>query len=1549
MTSLTHAHKLVCVNLVISLLLCLLSSLVHPQRYTEVLSPLGYALFSNRLEVISTSDMPRGRPVGRGGGGRGQGRGNAPIAPPPLHDEHSQVGATAKTFIPMFDPDNYHTWAHSMKSFLSAEGCFGAIDEASGGWANLDDNQQTRLKLQAFNFLRVALGSVHNYIVAQFEVDKAKPLWDRLRAMYVRSDMDTRLTLENRFQALCWDRTRHHVDSFLADLTSIQTEFRAGGFELKDEMVFTKLLRCLPEQFAIEKGKMRDWEQPDLARARMTLKVREEELSSQREFESSQPLLEGSNFYVGDDTPSHPSSSHHRTFPTTGNGAPIRCYYCKHLGHTRFQCEKLRRKREKAVGLRDFNTGQNGNSASNNNPSSTPASQRGARGARGMRSRGRRGGHVSLIRYQDTDHADSFEWDDGTSNTQGFILASYNAASVDPNEIEIGFCSMLTNEAQKGWILDTGATHHLCKNREFLSDLKEAEVNLETGKAEAVLEASAYGSVTFDPIEEGYQPVTLQKVLFTPDASSNIIALKPFAEVGCTIEIEGDGLTIYRGNAALLTGKSGQKGLYIIDSHAARNVGAACFSLNHMAKTDTMRLIHNRLCHLHPEAIKRMIREKMVHGLPEDLDLSDTPLNCPSCVSGKMARQPYPQKNTLAVSTSQEVGDEVCSDTFGPLQPPSRYGNTHVAEFIDKASAFAFLFGIPSLDMVVSKYILVRNIFDTQLKTKIKVFRSDGHRCYDNSEFKTALARDGTLHKIRSPYCPEQNAVAERRVRTIVEMARTMMIHACVPSYCWEDAVLHANHVRNRVATRALKGMTPFEMFWKKKPDLQWLKPFGCLVYVLIHKEIRDAKFDAVAMPGVLMGVSEVHSGYKVHMLQSGSIKVARDVRFYEDIYPFRKSPSTDLQWMNPLDCPRPTADVSSVGSFTDPFVQLDQVSTKARRDANLADLYQRKVVTLVQAPVAKRSRTGCGSSDTDGSSGTLLVTEGVETTTSTISESEIFAFGHQSVENPISKEVCEFIDGMVLSTVEMDMTSELDGPDRERWLEAFKVEYGAIMKTGTFAKMTPDASKMVREGKIKIHQTRPILSHKFNEAGEIARYKVRLVVKGFTMEKGVDYDKTFAPCARMTTVRMVVAYAVALGWNVTHSDVPNAYLNGKTPHLVVIKLPPMWTEIVGNEIGNNGDPAIMANSLYGAPDAGRNWNSTYTSFFLEEGYTQCVKEPCIFYKGQFPKIAIFVVWVDDNFATGGDTVELDRMHARLKERFNIKVLGRLSYALGIAFAWDQSGVKMTQTAFIDKIASRFRMDGATPSTLPVQAGFKPLKKMCPKDDTERDEMKKVPYRSAIGSLLYVALSTRPDIAYAVCSLARYNHDPGKAHWSAVKNVIKYLMHTRDMGLVYLSPSSQLQIQDLIPHGFSDASFNDSDDGRSTMGFVTMIHKYPIAWKSKVFKNVAQSTYEAEWVAMNTLTREIMWARYVSSLVLAPCPVASTVRIDNRACALCIDDRVTEANKHFRPKYFFVVRMSLKGEVSVVKVGTAENLADMMTKSLGHPAFDNHRLSVGVS
>jgi len=144
--------------------------------------------------------------------------------------------------------------------------------------------------------------------------------------------------------------------------------------------------------------------------------------------------------------------------------------------------------------------------------------------------------------------------------------------------------------------------------------------------------------------------------------------------------------------------------------------------------------------------------------------------------------------------------------------------------------------------------------------------------------------------------------------------------------------------------------------------------------------------------------------------------------------------------------------------------------------------------------------------------------------------------------------------------------------------------------------------------------------------------------------------------------------------WDVIHSDVPNACLNGICPRLILVTLPKMWNEIMGTDLGADGAPVIiMANSLYGTPDAGHNWNCTFASFFLSQGYTQCIKEPCVFTKGSFPLVSSFTTWVDNSFATGGDVDEIEQIHNVLKE--HVKVLGHISFALGIAFQWSENGV----------------------------------------------------------------------------------------------------------------------------------------------------------------------------------------------------------------------------------------------------------------------------------
>jgi hypothetical protein len=697
-----------------------------------------------------------------------------------------------------------------------------------------------------------------------------------------------------------------------------------------------------------------------------------------------------------------------------------------------------------------------------------------------------------------------------------------------------------------------------------------------------------------------------------------------------------------------------------------------------------------------------------------------------------------------------------------------------------------------SLDETFDQYNDLRNLVMTQKGLKFKLLVSDGHSTYTSTKMNDLLRSDGTMQKIRAPMEPNQNPIAERRIRTNVEMARTMMIHAGVPAYVWEDATMHANYIRNRVITKALKGVTPFEKFWGRKPDLTWLKPFGCLVYVLIHKEIRESKFEASASPGVFIGISDCHSAYKIELLSNRGVKIARDVRFYEDCFPYRQNPTNDLQWLNPKDIPIGHHDSLE---NPDPLSEIQNIS----KEQELQEVY-RRIPMYSNIPNAgiKRNRE----STSEKSPKSVLVTKDIT-----------------------QVEIEELIDGYALQHGALEpksLAEALNGSNAKQWHDACKAEFSAIERTGTFAKMTDDAKKLLDEGKINVHGTRSILKVKLDENGNIARYKVRLVIQGFTMQQGVDYDSSFAPCARIATVRILAALSIHNNWNLLHGDVPNAYLNGKTQKLVLVRLPQYWNEMVGYNLGRDGDPVICVKSLYGAPDAGRNWNSCQHEMFIKNGYVQSSKEPCIYVKRTDKGTSIFGIWVDDNFITGDDITEQNRMITALKDRFDIKILGRLSFALGINFKWSKNELRMTQTAYIERVAQQFRLQDANPCSLPLQKGFKPQSSMSPTNDAEKHEMENIPYREAIGSLLYIAVCTRPDIAYAVCALARFCTNPGREHWTAVKSVIKYTLATKNAGIIYHIPNEK-DCNATCISGYSDSSFNDSDTGKSTLGHIAYI------------------------------------------------------------------------------------------------------------------------------
>ena len=193
---------------------------------------------------------------------------------------------------------------------------------------------------------------------------------------------------------------------------------------------------------------------------------------------------------------------------------------------------------------------------------------------------------------------------------------------------------------------------------------------------------------------------------------------------------------------------------------------------------------------------------------------------------------------------------------------------------------------------------------------------------------------------------------------------------------------------------------------------------------------------------------------------------------------------------------------------------------------------------------------------------------------------------------------------------------------------------------------------------------------------------------------------------------------------------------------------------------------------------------------------------------------------------------------------------------MGIKIYRDRSKklIGLSQGTYIDKVLDRFKMQGSKKGFLPMQHGMHLSKKQCPNTPAELEKMSKVPYASAIGSIMYAMICTRPDIAYALSMCSRYQSCPGEAHWCAAKNILKYLRRTKDDFLVYGGDD------ELIAQGYTDASFQTDRDGyESQSGYVFILNGGAVSWKSSKQSTVADSTTEAEYIAACEAAKEAVW------------------------------------------------------------------------------------------
>jgi hypothetical protein len=369
-----------------------------------------------------------------------------------------------------------------------------------------------------------------------------------------------------------------------------------------------------------------------------------------------------------------------------------------------------------------------------------------------------------------------------------------------------------------------------------------------------------------------------------------------------------------------------------------------------------------------------------------------------------------------------------------------------------------------------------------------------------------------------------------------------------------------------------------------------------------------------------------------------------------------------------------------------------------------------------------------------------------------------------------------------------------------------------------------------------------------------------------------------------------------------------------------------------------------LRRSLYGLKQAPRQWYKKFDSFMCSTGFTRCNADHCCYVKSFKNSYIILLLYVDDMLIAGASIEEINKLKNQLSKQFAMKDLGAAKQILGMRIIRDRanSTLKISQAEYVKKILNRFSMDGAKSVSTPLGSHFRLTKDQSPKTDQEKSYMSKVPYASAIGSLMYAMVCTRPDIAHAVGVVSRYMSNPGKQHWEAVKWTLRYLKGTSDMSLCFTGADLKLQ-------GYVDADLaGDVDSRKSTTGFVYTLGGTAVCWTSRLQKIVALSTTEAEYVAVTEAGKEMVWLQGFLDELGRKNEKGILHSDSQSAIFLAKNPAYHSRTKHIQLRYHFIRSLLESEQLLLEKICGTENPADMLTKGVTIEKLKLCTTSVGL-
>ena len=494
-------------------------------------------------------------------------------------------------------------------------------------------------------------------------------------------------------------------------------------------------------------------------------------------------------------------------------------------------------------------------------------------------------------------------------------------------------------------------------------------------------------------------------------------------------------------------------------------------------------------------------------------------------------------------------------------------------------------------------------------------------------------------------------------------------------------------------------------------------------------------------------------------------------------------------------------------------------------------------------------------------------------------------------------------------------------------WRRAMEQEYQALLQNKTWT-LVPSKPA------VNIIDCKWVFKVKKHADGSIERYKARLVAKGFKQRYGLDYEDTFSPVVKPTTIRILLSLAVTRGWSLRQLDVQNAFLHGVLEEEVYMRQPPGFV-----------DPARPAHlcrlvkALYGLKQAPRAWHARLAAALRAHGFIPSTADTSLFLF-QRPQVTMYLlVYVDDIILVSSSVAAADRLVLSLGKAFAVKDLGKLHYFLGLEVTHDDAGLSLTQKKYSEDLLRRAGMLQCKTATTPMSTS----ELLTSVDGTLLSSDDATEYRSVVGGLQYLTL-TRPDILYAVNRVCQYLHSPRDTHWTVVKRILRYIRHTASFGLRLRSASSGLL------SAFSDADWaGNPDDRRSTGGYAVFFGPNLIAWSARKQATVSRSSTEAEYKAVGDATAELIWVQCLLRELRIPQSQSPVLWCDNIGATYLSSNPVFHARtKHIEVDYHFVRERVAQKLLQIKFISSNDQLADIFTKPLSQPLFKGCRRKLNL-